>query len=79
MPIQGMPAKTLRIMTKIPTEVEVYSDDGQPDAPNYLKLKMNGSKPDCPITLYNHKNKAVFSLACHEVDDFCEALQEIAP
>ena len=65
-------------MYNVIEKITFHSEDGNPDFPGTIKVKMDGSTPDCCVTLYTLKGKPVFSMGSHEVEDFCKALQSIA-
>ena len=65
-------------MNKIPTEIQVSSEDGKESEPYILTIRMDGSKPTCPLT-FIADGKPVFSLGSDEVDDFCEILTDLVP
>lgn len=68
----------MSFMTSITHEIHVYSENGDPEHPGDMRLSMNGSNPDCPITFFRD-GKPVFSLGADEVDDFCKLLQSLVP
>jgi len=60
-------------MTTITTEIIIYSEDGDSKHPASITLKMDDSKPDCPVT-FLADDKPVFSLGYQEISKFCETL-----
>lgn len=68
----------MTFMTSITHVIHVYSENGDPEFPGDIRLSMNGSNPDCPITFFQ-KGEPVFSLGSDEVDDFCKLLQSLVP
>lgn len=63
-------------MTKNLIEIEILSEDGDDSHPATLTLRLDGSKPDCPITFYSD-GKAVFSLGNDEISEFVAALESL--
>jgi hypothetical protein len=64
-------------MKVIIEKITIYSDNGDKLYPCEIEIKMDGSKPDCPITLMKDK-KPLFSMGSDEVDEFCKALKAMA-
>ena len=60
-------------MTTITEKITVCSEDGDPEYPGTLEIRMDDSQPDCPVTFWADE-KPVFSLASHEILAFCKAL-----
>jgi hypothetical protein len=63
-------------MTNIIEQITIYSENGNKEYPSSLRIKMDGTKPDCPITFYAAGNP-VFSLGMHELGEFIEELQKL--
>jgi hypothetical protein len=63
-------------MTTITEKITVCSEDGDNDYPCTLEIRMDGSKPTCPVTFYM-EDKPVFSMASDEIPAFCEALKRM--
>lgn len=59
-------------------QIRVMSERGDRQYPNELSAKMDGTKPECPITLYSGEIP-IFSLGEDEVNDFCEKLKSLVP
>ena len=59
-------------------QISVMSENGNSQYPNELTAKMDGTKPECPITLYSG-GIPIFSLGEDEVDDFCKQLKSLVP
>lgn len=59
-------------------QIRVMSEHGDRQYPCELTAKMDGTKPECPVTLYSG-GIPIFSLGENEVDDFCEQLKSLAP
>jgi len=63
-------------MTTITEKITVCSEDGDACYPSVLDLRMDGSKPDCPVTFWAN-GKAVFSMSSDEIPAFCKALSSL--
>jgi hypothetical protein len=63
-------------MTIITEIITVYSDDGDREYPSAMKIRMDGSKPECPVTFWMDKTP-VFSMAAAEIPEFCKALSAL--
>jgi hypothetical protein len=64
---------TSTTMTTITTEIIIYSEDGDGKYPASIILRMDDSKPDCPVTFWAD-GKPVFSLGYQEISKFCKIL-----
>jgi len=64
-------------MNEVIERLEVQSEEGDTGAPTHLKLFMDGTKPSCPITFYNERGEAVFSMGNDEASSFIEALEKL--
>ena len=65
-------------MTTITEKIRIYSENGDSQYPNELMAKMDGTKPDCPITFYREAIP-IFSLGSDEVAEFCEQISKLVP
>ncbi len=65
-------------MTTIITKIEFNAEYGDDQYPTTITAKMDGSKPDCPITLYAG-GLPVFSMGENEVEHFCQELKRLVP
>jgi len=63
-------------MTTITEKIIVHSEDGESEYPSTLDIRMDGSKPTCPVTFWMDETP-VFSMASDEVAFFCEALMRM--
>jgi hypothetical protein len=63
-------------MTTIIEKITVCSEDGDSEFPALLEMTMDGSKPTCPVTFWFDK-KPVFSMAVHEIEEFCKELSRL--
>jgi hypothetical protein len=60
-------------MTIITHKVTLQSELGDAKHPATLELRMDETKPDCPVTFWQN-DKAVFSMGNDEIHDFIKAL-----
>ena len=69
---------TLKIydMTTITERITVCSEDGDPEYPSTMEIRMDGSKPECPVTFWMDETP-VFSMASDEMPAFCKALSAL--
>lgn len=58
--------------------IRFISENGDNQYPDELTAKIDGTKPECPITLYSG-GIPIFSLGEDEMDDFCEQLKSLVP
>lgn len=63
-------------MTTIIHKIRIYSEEGNPAHPAEIEVTMDGGLPDCPLTFWID-GKAVFSMGCGEVHEFCEQIQKL--
>jgi hypothetical protein len=63
-------------MTTITHQIKIYSEEGDRDHPSELEVRMDGSKPECPLTFWVD-GKAVFSMGSCEVHEFCKELSRL--
>lgn len=60
-------------MNIITHKVTLHSDLGDEKYPATLDLRMDETKPDCPVTIWQD-DKAIFSMGNDEIHDFIKAL-----
>ena len=63
-------------MTTITEKITVCSEDGDREYPSTMEIRMDGSKPECPVTFWMDKTP-VFSMAADEIPAFCKALSAL--
>jgi hypothetical protein len=63
-------------MTSITTNITIYSYDGDSKYPAAITLKMDETKPECPITFWAD-DKPVFSFGAEEIPAFCKVLNSM--
>jgi hypothetical protein len=63
-------------MNTITEKITIYSEDGEKSHPSEITLIMDGKQPDCPVTFWAD-GKPVFSMGCHEIEEFCEQLKTL--
>ena len=68
----------LKSMITQPMKIMLHSEHGDRDHPGLIEMTMDGSKPDCPITLWRD-GKAIFSMGCDEIHEFTAALESLNP
>ena len=64
-------------MSTITNSITVFAEDGEPGQPHELTIKLDGSKPDCPVTLYDDEGNAVYSCGNDELHELIDALKQI--
>ena len=62
-------------MILVINEAKFHSTEGDPKHSGDLTVRLDGSKPECPITFYDRKDRPVFSMGNDEVPEFCELLK----
>ena len=66
-------------MTEITEQIIVYSENGDNIYPNSLKIDMDASQPNLPITFWYSQNgltfEPVFSLGQNEIEHFIKVLK----
>jgi len=63
-------------MTSITTNITIYSYDGDSKYPASITLKMDETKPECPITFWAN-DEPVFSFGAEEIPAFCKILNSM--
>ena len=61
-------------MTTLVEEIKVCSEYGDLSYNNSVTIKLDGSQPECPITLFDGET-ALFSFGNEELDEFIKALK----
>lgn len=63
-------------MTNYLEQLSIRSEFGDIDLPSMIKIKMNGSHHECPVTFYDDDGKPFFSMGNDEIHEFCEQLSK---
>jgi hypothetical protein len=56
--------------------ITICSEDGDSDYPSSIQIKLDCTRPNCPVTFWRD-GVAVFSMAADEIPAFCDALSTV--